>query len=149
MEGTSRAPPTSRAISWLRCPRRFPTPSGHRTLDREAGAARPQTGHLRSPAKPSKSIPGSSKSPRRSSPSGGPAEPRHPHPHHRFKGTNMETQKFSYFRSQKNYFLRMSFSFSSLYYSEVKVSREFPGSPVIRAPDFHCRGPRFHPWLEN
>ena len=24
-----------------------------------------------------------------------------PHPHHRFKGTSMETQKFSYFRSQK------------------------------------------------
>lgn len=57
---------------------------------------------------------------RRSEWASGGAEPRHPHPahrHHCLKGTNMETQKVSYFRS---------FSFSSFYYSEVRVeSREF------------------------
>ena len=24
--------------------------------------------------------------------------------------------------------------------------REFPGSPVVQIPQFHCRGPRFNPW---
>ena len=80
------------------------------------------------------------------SPAPAPSPPPH---HHCLKGTNMETQKFVYLRSQKNYFLRMSFSFSSFYYSEVIESRGFPGGPVIRAPDFHCRGHRFDPWSEN
>ena len=26
---------------------------------------------------------------------------------------------------------------------------DFPGGPVVRAPSFHCRGPRFDPWLGN
>ena len=25
--------------------------------------------------------------------------------------------------------------------------REFPGGPVVRTLSFHCRGPRFNPWL--
>ena len=28
-------------------------------------------------------------------------------------------------------------------------SRESPGGPVVRTPHFHCRGPRFDPWLGN
>ena len=26
---------------------------------------------------------------------------------------------------------------------------DFPGSPVVKTPCFHCRGHRFDPWLEN
>ena len=26
---------------------------------------------------------------------------------------------------------------------------EFSGSPVVRTPRFHCRRPRFNPWLGN
>ena len=26
------------------------------------------------------------------------------------------------------------------------VFRDFPGSPVVKTPHFHCRGRRFHPW---
>lgn len=29
------------------------------------------------------------------------------------------------------------------------VSREFPGSPVVRNPHIHCREPGFNPWAEN
>ena len=30
-----------------------------------------------------------------------------------------------------------------------KHCREFPGSPVVMTPCFHCRGHGFSPWLEN
>ena len=28
-----------------------------------------------------------------------------------------------------------------------KGMRDFPGGPVVRTLCFHCRGPRFNPWL--
>ena len=28
-------------------------------------------------------------------------------------------------------------------------SRDFPGGPVVMIPSFHCRRPRFNPWLGN
>ena len=28
-------------------------------------------------------------------------------------------------------------------------SQDFPGGPVVKTPRFHCRGPRFDPWLGN
>ena len=28
----------------------------------------------------------------------------------------------------------------------LRLLREFPGSPVVRTPCFHCRGPGFDPW---
>ena len=28
-------------------------------------------------------------------------------------------------------------------------SQEFPGGPVVRTPQFHCRGHEFSPWPEN
>ena len=30
-----------------------------------------------------------------------------------------------------------------------KYLGELPGSPVVRTPCFHCRGPGFDPWLGN
>ena len=27
--------------------------------------------------------------------------------------------------------------------------RDFPGSPVVKTPCFHCRGRRFDPWVGN
>ena len=32
---------------------------------------------------------------------------------------------------------------------EIHIFREFPGSPVVRTPCFHCRGPGFNPWSGN
>ena len=29
------------------------------------------------------------------------------------------------------------------------AKREFPGSPVVRTPHFHCQGPWFDIWLGN
>ena len=29
------------------------------------------------------------------------------------------------------------------------LSRDFPGSPVVRTQCIHCQGPRFDPWLGN
>ena len=35
-------------------------------------------------------------------------------------------------------------------HSDIKrCAREFPGSPVVRTPCFHCRGPGFDPWSGN
>ena len=33
--------------------------------------------------------------------------------------------------------------------SNFKTSRKFPGSPVVRTPCSHCRGPGFNPWPRN
>ena len=30
-----------------------------------------------------------------------------------------------------------------------KITRELPGSPVVRTPHFHCRGPGFNSWPGN
>ena len=32
---------------------------------------------------------------------------------------------------------------------KLKISRDFPGGPVIKTPRFHCRGHRFDPWSGN
>ena len=32
---------------------------------------------------------------------------------------------------------------------KVVYSWEFPGSPVLKAPHFHCRGHGFDPWSGN
>ena len=29
------------------------------------------------------------------------------------------------------------------------ISRDFPGSPVVKTLHFHCRGRRFNPWSGN
>ena len=37
----------------------------------------------------------------------------------------------------------------SFYLFQDPLSREFPGGPVVRILRFHCRGPRFNPWMGN
>ena len=32
---------------------------------------------------------------------------------------------------------------------EKATVRDFPGCPVVRTPNFHCRGHGFHPWSGN
>ena len=38
---------------------------------------------------------------------------------------------------------------SNLKTDESRNLGEFPGSPVVRTPRFHCQGPGFSPWSGN
>ena len=48
-------------------------------------------------------------------------------------------------RSMSNF----SFKTNDLISIQEVRKRDFPGGPVVKTPQFQCRGLRFHPWWGN
>ena len=72
---------------------------------------------------------------------------------HRCKNPQNNTIKSNPKKYKKNYTSQPSgiyFRYARLVqHLKINLHRDFPGSPVVKTPHFHCRGHGFDPWSGN
>ena len=49
----------------------------------------------------------------------------------------------------KPWYLLLDFAVNLKLLQKIVCSEDFPGSPVVKTPRFHCRGHGFDPWSGN